>query len=144
MNIKNAQMKNIAISVIIPIYNAELFLNETIDSVLSQTFSDFELLALDDGSIDNSAEIIKSYNDPRIRYVECTHDFIGTLNKGLSLSQGKYIAQIDHDDMMMPYRLQTQYDFMEENPDIVACGGYMISFERYSFEMKACLTRVNA
>ncbi|MDR1583216.1 MAG: glycosyltransferase family 2 protein, partial [Prevotellaceae bacterium] len=121
-------MKNIPISIIIPIYNAESFLSETIDSVLSQTFSDFELLTLDDCSTDKSAEIIKSYNDPRIRYVKCTHDFIGTLNKGLSLSRGKYIAQIDHDDMMLPYRLQTQYDFMENNPDVVACGGYMIAF----------------
>jgi glycosyltransferase involved in cell wall biosynthesis len=129
-------MKNISISVIIPIYNAEAFLSETIDSVLSQTFSDFELLALDDGSTDQSVEIIKSYNDQRIRYVKCTHDFTGTLNKGLSISQGKYIAQIDHDDMMLPYRLQTQYDFMETNPDIVACGGYMIAFGRISREMK--------
>jgi glycosyltransferase involved in cell wall biosynthesis len=132
-------MKNIPISVIIPIYNAESFLNETIDSVLSQTFSDFELLALDDGSTDKSAEIIKSYTDSRIRYVKCTHDFIGTLNKGLFLSQGKYIAQIDHDDMMLPYRLRTQYDFMEANPDIVACGGYMIAFGRISREMKVPL-----
>jgi glycosyltransferase involved in cell wall biosynthesis len=129
-------MKNIPVSVIIPIYNAESFLSETINSVLSQTFSDFELLALDDGSTDKSAEIIKSYNDPRIRYVKCGHDFIGTLNKGLSLSQGKYIAQIDHDDMMMPYRIQTQYTFMEANPDIIACGGYMIAFGRISCEMK--------
>jgi glycosyltransferase involved in cell wall biosynthesis len=132
-------MKNIPISIIIPIYNAESFLNDTVDSILSQTFSDFELLALDDGSTDKSAKIIKSYTDSRIRYVKCNHDFIGTLNRGLSLSRGKYIAQIDHDDMMMPYRLQTQYNFMETNPDVVACGGYMISFGKVSYEMKVDL-----
>jgi glycosyltransferase involved in cell wall biosynthesis len=136
----NKIMKDLPISVIIPIYNAETFLSETINSVLSQTFSDFELLALDDGSTDKSAEIVKSYNDPRIRYIKCDHDFIGTLNKGLALSRGKYIAQIDHDDMMLPYRLQTQYDFMEANPDIVGCGGYMTVFGRISCEIKAFLT----
>jgi glycosyltransferase involved in cell wall biosynthesis len=132
-------MKNTPISVIVPVYNAEAFIDETINSVLTQTFSDFELLMLDDGSTDKSAEIILSYNDPRINYIQCDHDFAGTLNKGLFLSQGKYIAQIDHDDMMLPYRLQTQYDFMEANPDVVACGGYMISFGKNSYEMKVPL-----
>jgi glycosyltransferase involved in cell wall biosynthesis len=132
-------MKNVLISVLIPVYNAESFIDETINSVLSQTFSDFELLMLDDASTDKSAEIILSYNDPRINYIRCDHNFTGTLNKGLFLSQGKYIAQIDHDDMMLPYRLQTQYDFMEANPDIVACGGYMISFGKNSYEMKVPL-----
>lgn len=121
-------MKKLPISIIIPIYNGEAFLNETIDSVLSQTFSDFEILALDDGSIDNSRDIIQSYDDSRIRYVSCSHNFINTLNYGLSISKGKYIAQIDHDDIMVPHRLQTQFEFMEINSDIAACGGYMTSF----------------
>jgi glycosyltransferase involved in cell wall biosynthesis len=132
-------MKTTPISVIIPVYNAEAFINETINSVLTQTFSDFELLMLDDGSTDKSAEIILSYNDPRINYIQCDHDFAGTLNKGFFLSRGKYIAQIDHDDIMLPYRLQTQYDFMETNPDVVACGGYMIAFGKTSYEMRSVL-----
>lgn len=121
---------DIAISVIIPIYNAEAFLNETIDSVLTQTFSDFELLALDDSSTDHTPDIIQSYKDNRIRYIRCPHDFIGTLNYGLSLTRGKYVAQIDHDDIMLPFRLQTQFDFMESNKDVAACGGFMTSFGR--------------
>jgi glycosyltransferase involved in cell wall biosynthesis len=124
----------------IPVYNAEAFIDETIDSVLHQTFSDFELLLADDGSTDKSADIIRSYNDRRIRYIKCTHDFIGTLNRGLSLASAKYVALMDHDDIMLPDRLQTQYDFMETNPDVAACGGYMTAFGRLSGELKVPLT----
>ena len=119
------------ITVLIPVYNAETFLQETIDSVLCQTFTDFELLVMDDGSTDNSPAIARSYTDPRVKYIPCPHDFIGTLNRGLKLSDSKYIALIDHDDMMMSYRLKTQYEFMEANPDIAACGGYTLQFGNY-------------
>lgn len=117
---------------IIPVYNAEAFLRDTIDSVLCQTFRDFELLLLDDGSTDSSAGIIQSYNDTRIRYIPNPHDFIRTLNHGYGLAKGKYIAQLDHDDLMVPQRLQIQYDYMEAHPHIVACGGWMHSFGKYS------------
>ena len=123
MNINNP-----LITVITPVYNAESFIKETIESVLNQTFEDFEYILLDDGSSDSSAVIIQSYDDERIRYVACPHDFIGTLNKGLALAVGKYIALIDHDDIMLPDRLRMQYEFMESHPYIAACGGYMYSF----------------
>ena len=116
------------ISVVIPVYNAESFLQETIDSVLYQTFHDFELILVDDGSTDHSVDIIRSYDDSRIRFIPCEHDFIGTVNQGYSHAKGKYIAQLDHDDLMMPKRLQIQYEFMEANPTIVACGGWMHCF----------------
>ena len=119
---------NPAITVMTPVYNAESFIKETIDSVLGQTFTDFEYLLLDDGSIDNSGAIICAYNDPRISYIRCSHDFIETQNRGFELAKGKYIAQLDHDDLMAPERLEIQYRFMEENPEIVACGGYMQRF----------------
>ena len=122
------------ISVVIPVYNAESFLQETIDSILCQTFTDFELLVMDDGSTDNSPAIAQSYTDPRVKYIPCPHDFIGTLNRGLELSNSKYIALIDHDDMMVSYRLKTQYEFMEANSEIAACGGYSLSFGNYSRE----------
>ena len=128
-----------AITVMIPVYNAEAFIRETVDSVLCQTFTDFNILALDDGSTDGSAEIIRSYSDPRVKYVPCPHDFIGTLNKGLEMADSRYIALIDHDDMMLSYRLKTQYDFMESNPDIAACGGFTLSFDQYSREEKVPL-----
>lgn len=122
------------ITVLTPVYNAEPFLEDTIDSILCQTFTDFELLLIDDASTDRSREIILSYNDPRIKYLPCKHDFIGNLNKGFSLINSKYIAQIDHDDLMTPYRLQIQYDYMESNPHIGACGGYMYAFGKYHYK----------
>ena len=120
--------KMLPISVVIPVYNAEKFIKETIDSVLNQTFSDFEFIIVDDTSTDRSKEIILSYNDSRIKYFLCKHDFVGTHRKGYHLAAGKYIAHLDHDDIMTPERLQMQFDFMESNPDIDACGGYMTSF----------------
>ena len=117
-----------AITVITPVYNAAAFLEETIDSVLGQTFTGFEYLLPDDSSADNSADIVRKYKDMRITYIPCTHDFIETQNRGFGLARSKYIAQLDHDDIMMPARLEIQYRFMEENPDIAACGGYMQVF----------------
>ena len=88
----NTDQSQVLISVLLPIFNAESFLKDTIDSILSQTFTNFELLALDDGSSDSSKNIILSYKDDRIKYIPCKHDFINTCNKGLRLSKGKYIA----------------------------------------------------
>jgi glycosyltransferase involved in cell wall biosynthesis len=127
------------ITVMIPVYNAGAFIRDTVDSVLSQTFPDFELLLLDDSSTDRSVEIIKSYNDARIRLVSCPHHFINTLNTGLESVNSKYLALLDHDDLMIPNRLKVQYEFMETNPDIDACGGYYYSFGRYSWETKVPL-----
>jgi glycosyltransferase involved in cell wall biosynthesis len=128
-------MKSPKISVLIPVYNSEKYLRETMNSVLGQTFSDFELLLMDDASSDSTASIISSYNDPRICYELCPHNFVDTFNRGLEKAQGKYIALLDHDDIMLPHRLQTQYDFMESHPDIVACGSYMNTFGEKSLMM---------
>jgi hypothetical protein len=122
-----------------PVYNAEAFLKETINSILNQTFRDFELLALDDGSTDHSAEIIRSYADLRIHYKLCPHNFIATLNKGIEMAQGKYIARMDHDDLMMPERLQIQYDYMEKHPEIAACGARMQTFGSSSYTINVFL-----
>ena len=116
------------ISVVIPAYNAEEFIRETIESVLNQTFIDYELIIADDMSDDQTKDIILSYNDLRIRYVLCNHDFIGTRNKALQMARGKYIAQLDHDDIMVPDRLRIQYDFMETHSEIAACGGFLKCF----------------
>ena len=124
------------ISVVIPVYNAASFLQDTIDSVLCQTFRDFELIVLDDGSTDQSVEIIGSYSDPRISCIECVHDFVGTVSRGYDLAKGKYIARLDHDDLMMPKRLQIQHEFMETNPHIAACGGWIHSFGNNAHEIR--------
>ncbi len=126
-------MKNLnpKISVLMPAYNAEKFIDKAIKSILSQTFTDFEFIIINDGSTDNTEEIILSFTDSRIRYVknETNIKLIQTLNKGIELARGKYIARMDSDDISTPQRLELQYQFMEGNPHIGASSGliYTIS-----------------
>lgn len=87
------------VSVCMPMYNASKYLRECIDSVLAQTFKDFEFLIVDDGSDDDSVEIVKSYHDDRIRLMQNKHDYIGSLNMLLEEACGKYIARMDADDV---------------------------------------------
>ena len=110
-----------------PVYNGATYLNEAIDSILNQTYNDFEFLIIDDGSTDGSVKIIKSYDDNRIRLVENRNNLgqSETLNKGLSLAKGKYIARMDQDDISMPERLKKQFEFMENNSDIDVCGSWL-------------------
>lgn len=115
----------VPISVCMPMYNASEYLQECMESILSQSFVDFELLIVDDGSTDNSRDIVRSYNDARIRLIENRHDYIETLNIMLHQAQGKYIARMDADDIMMPGRLQVQYTYMEEHPDVDIWAGAM-------------------
>jgi glycosyltransferase involved in cell wall biosynthesis len=121
-------MNDPLISVIMPVYNAAGFLQESIESILSQTFTDFELLIVDDGSADNCREIVRSYIDNRIILIENRHDFIASLNTGLERAKGTYIARMDADDRMSPERLETQLRYMEEHPDITVCGSWMQMF----------------
>lgn len=122
--------KNISISVCMPVYNASQYICECIESILSQSFTDFELLIVDDGSTDDSVNIIRSYSDTRIRLIENKHDYIASLNLLLQEAQGKYIARMDADDIMLPNRLQMQYEFMEGHADVDVVGGeYVINDE---------------
>ncbi len=118
-------MKNkLTFSVLMPVYNCALYLAEAIESILNQTFTDFELIVLDDGSTDGSAEIAKSYNDSRIVY-HCNEKNLGlanNLNVGLRMAKGKYIARMDGDDISLPERLQTQFDYLESHRDIDLCS----------------------
>jgi len=119
-----------AISVLMPTYNAAPYLREAIDSILGQSFTDFEFLIINDGSTDKSEEIIWSYTDPRIRYVKNDENLklIATLNKGIALCKGKYIARMDADDISLPNRLERQYNFMEQHLDVGICGTFYESF----------------
>ncbi|MCW3167508.1 glycosyltransferase [Chryseobacterium sp. 09-1422] len=112
------------ISVVMPVYNGENYLTEAIDSILSQTFTNFELLIINDGSSDNSEKIIQSYSDDRIVYIknEKNIGLIKTLNKGLDLAKGEYIARMDQDDISHPERFLKQVALLEENPEIGVCG----------------------
>lgn len=118
----------IPISVVMPAYNAENTIKDAIDSVLNQSFTDFEFIIVDDGSTDNTVSIINSYKDSRIRLVKNEHDFINTLNTGMQAAKGKYIARMDADDMMYIDRLRIQYAIMEEDSQITVCSSWMTPF----------------
>lgn len=126
-------MKKPLVTVLMPVYNAEKYIVEAINSILNQTFTEFEYLIIDDGSTDKSLEIIKSYNDKRIRLVEngVNIKLIATLNKGLDLIESKYICRMDADDISVPTRIGKQLKFMEENPEYKACSSWVhIFFEK--------------
>ena len=120
-------MTNPMISVVMPVYNGEKYLREAIDSILNQTYTDFEFIILNDGSTDRTEEIILSYDDPRIVYVKNDKNLqiVKTLNKGIALAKGKYIARMDADDISLPERFEKQIGFMEQNLDISVCGSYL-------------------
>lgn len=119
-------MNNPKITVLMPVYNAEKFLREAIDSILSQTFKDFEFLIINDGSTDKSEEIILSYKDPRIRYFENKKNLgvAKTLNKGLRLAKGKYIARMDADDISCPNRLEMEYKEIIKNQMVAVVASF--------------------
>ena len=121
---------DILVSVVMPVYNGALYLREAIDSILSQTHSNLELIIINDGSTDNSEEIILSYDDPRIRYIinEKNSGICVTLNKGLDIAKGKYIARMDCDDISIIERLAIQVEFMESHPEIGISGSDVIFF----------------
>ena len=124
---KNSPM----ISVIMPVYNAEKYLAQSIDSVLKQTFQDFEFIIINDGSNDGSYEILKEYQrkDNRIILIDKKNGGISeALNDGILTANGKYIARMDADDISLPTRFETQLNFMEANPDIGVCGTWIEKF----------------
>lgn len=114
------------VSILMPVYNTAPYLREAMDSMLAQTFTDFELIVLDDCSPDNAEEILDTYNDPRVvRYKgEKNVGLSNVLNVGIGLAKGKYIARMDSDDISLPGRLQFQVDYLEAHPevDLVSVG----------------------
>lgn len=117
-----------AISICMSMYNAGPYLRECIDSVLAQTFEDFEFIIVDDGSEDDSAAIVASYADPRIRLIRGDHDYVASLNRSLDEARGRYVARMDADDVMHPERLARQFAYMEAHPDVDLTGGRMTAF----------------
>ena len=110
------------ISLIMSVYNGEDYIAEAIDSVLNQSFTDWELIVINDCSTDKTAEILSKYEllDKRVKVHtnEVNLRLPSSLNKALSLAEGKYIARMDADDICLPDRLSKQYDFMEKNQDV--------------------------
>jgi glycosyltransferase involved in cell wall biosynthesis len=104
------------VSVILPVYNAEKYLKEAIDSILNQTYTDFELILINDGSTDGSQEIIDNYKDHRIVHIsnEINKGLIYSLNKAIDFAKGKYIARMDADDIALPQRFEKQVEYLEK------------------------------
>jgi glycosyltransferase involved in cell wall biosynthesis len=112
------------ITVLLPVYNTAKYIENAIKSILNQTFTDFELLIINDGSTDKSVEIIKTFKDKRIQLIHnpVNLGLIKALNKGINLAKGKYIARMDADDVTMPNRLEKQVAFLENNPEYALVG----------------------
>jgi glycosyltransferase involved in cell wall biosynthesis len=112
------------VSVILPVYNCDQYIFETIQSVLNQTFTDFELLIVDDCSTDNTVAIIRAFDDDRIQLTlkEKNTGYTDSLNYAVSIAKGQYIARMDGDDICMPTRFEKQVAFLDTNPTIILCG----------------------
>lgn len=127
----------ITITVLMPAYNAENYIGDAISSVLNQTFSDFELLIVNNGSTDRTDAIIRSFSDPRIKLLyEPEKGIAPALNTGLKHCISEYIARFDADDICYPQRLEQQYDFMLSNPEYIICGSacdYMDMYGNFIF-----------
>lgn len=121
-----------------PVYNGDQYLKEAIDSILNQTFTDFEFIVINDGSTDRTEDIILSYADERIRYIknEANLKIVKTLNKGVGLSRGKYIARMDADDVSLPARFLKQVNYLEKHLDIDICGCYTKVIGRVPYSQK--------
>lgn len=118
------------VSIIMPAYNAEKTIKSSIDSILCQSYSNLEIIIVDDGSKDNTAKIINSYSDPRICYYknEQNMGLVKTLNKAISLSTGAYVARMDSDDIALNQRIEREIEYMQSHPECIICGSFAKSF----------------
>ena len=111
------------VSVVTSVYNGEAYLEECVNSILNQTFQDFEYIILNNGSTDRTPEILKSYSDPRLRIIH--QENLGvpkSLNKGISLCRTDLMAHLDADDYVHPQWLEKNFEFMSQNQNVVICG----------------------
>lgn len=125
------ELKKGLISVIMSNYNTpEEYLREAIESILNQTYSDFEFIIVDDCSTDNSLEIINSYCDPRISVIknDVNMGITKSLNRALAVAKGEFVARMDGDDISLPERFYKQIKFLEQNPDVIVCGTWVELF----------------
>jgi glycosyltransferase involved in cell wall biosynthesis len=117
--------KNVSpvVSVVLPVYNCPDLVGEAVDSIVQQTWRDFELIVIDDGSTDQTPSILRRFGDPRIRlFTQANRGLAATLNRGISLAQGRYVARQDQDDIACPERLAKQVAHLEANPRCALLG----------------------
>jgi len=125
------------ISVVMSVYNGEKYLRGAIESILNQTFKDFEFIIINDGSIDRTSEILESYDDPRIILVYQEHlGLTKSLNKGITLAKGTYIARQDADDISLPERLEKQIEFLEKHKNVALLGTAANIIDERGFHFK--------
>jgi hypothetical protein len=114
-----------SVSVVLPVYNCPQYVGEAIDSILAQTFGGFELILIDDGSTDETPRVLERYGDARIRlYTQQNRGLAATLNRGIELARGRYIARQDQDDVSRPERLGRQATFLDEHPECALVGAW--------------------
>ncbi len=141
------------VTVLMPVYNAAKYIDESIQSILDQSYINFELLIINDGSTDNTTTIIQSYLDPRIRLIEQEGKGISfALNTGLRAAQGEYIARFDADDICYPVRLEKQVNFLNDHPDYMLIGSdaeyiqengdHLFDFRSISYTYEQILNRL--
>lgn len=120
------------VSVIMPVYNTdEEYLRESIESILNQTYTDFEFVIIDDGSTNNAPEVMQEYasNDSRLKIIKGEHKGIGAaLNKGLEVANGEFVARMDSDDISLPHRFETQVKYLDNNEDVSIVGSQIQKF----------------
>jgi glycosyltransferase involved in cell wall biosynthesis len=137
------------ISVIMPVFNAAAYLKPAVNSILSQSYSNFEYIIVNDCSTDSSLKILRSFRDPRIKIISNSKNLgvAGSLNRALKLAKGKYVARMDADDISHPDRLRKQVEFLELNPNTIACGvqteiidgqNQIISTRSFPISSKSC------
>ncbi|MFD2542028.1 glycosyltransferase family 2 protein [Lacinutrix gracilariae] len=116
--------KNPLVTVLIPTYNCEAYVKEAVMSILNQTYTNFECIIIDDASTDKTVSVLQSIKDSRIQLIikPKNSGYTNSLNHGLSIAKGKYIARMDADDISLPERFIKQVSFLESNTNIVACG----------------------
>ena len=126
------------VSVVIPVHNRAQYVGEAIESILRQTYSDFELLLIDDGSSDGTGEVLRSYADERVRLVrhERNLGIARTRNDGVRLARGDYVAFLDSDDIAYPMRLEKQIAFLDSHPDYAAVGAWVSWMDQSGRPMK--------
>jgi len=124
------------VSVLMPVFNAQTYLAEAMDSILEQTFTDFELVCINDGSTDNSLEILRTYraSDPRVHIISRPNTgIVGALNDGLKVVRGDLIARMDADDTCRVDRIEKQVAFLDQNPQCIAVGSWITRTDPYGF-----------
>ena len=121
------------VSIVLPVFNSSDYIHSCIDSILQQELQDYELIIIDDGSTDSSIEKLLSINDRRITLISCRHNFVKSLNVGLSVSRGEFIARMDIDDKMLPNRLKEQVFFLDNNQDVTLCSSYMLKMDNKKY-----------